>query len=60
MSYAVHSKFVEGANSNELLKKGLGLVGLSSEDKIVVVTPKDDSAESFDIDVTTVAKALNK
>lgn len=60
MSYAVHSKFVEGSNSDELLKKGLDMISLSSEDKIVVVTPKDDSAESFDIDVTTVAKALGK
>ena len=60
MSYAVHSKFVEGSNSNELLKNGLKLVELSPEDKIVVVTPEDTNVESFDIDVTTVGKALSK
>ncbi len=60
MSYAVHSKFVEGSNAIELLKNGLKLIELAETDRIVVVTPESTDPESFDIDVITVAQALNK
>lgn len=60
MSYAVHSKFVEGGNFSELLKNGLKEIGLEHSDRIVVVTPESSDPESFDIDVITVAQALSK
>jgi pyruvate kinase len=60
MSYGVHSKFVEGGNFVELLKNGLKEINLEVSDRIVVVTPESTDPESFDIDVVTVAQALNK
>lgn len=60
MSYGVHSKFVEGSNEIELLKNGLKQIELAETDRIVVVTPENDDAESFDIDVITVAQAFKK
>ena len=60
MSYAVHSKFVEGSDFIELLKNGLKEISLNDSDRIVVVTPESSDPESFDIDVVTVAQALKK
>ncbi len=60
MSYGVHSFFVEGSNETELLKNGLKQIELGETDRIVVVTPENGDVESFDVNVVTVAQALNK